>query len=79
MNFKELLEKKNDLITRAEEILDSAKTETRELTDDEVTELTGIKESVSRIEETLKLDEEVRSLEKMEIKEDTEPKEEMLE
>lgn len=79
MNFKELLEKKNDLITRAEEILDSAKTETRELTDDEVTELTGIKESVSRIEETLKLDEEVRSLEKMEIKEDTEPKEEKME
>ncbi len=77
MNFKELLEKKNDLITRAEEILDSAKTETRELTDEEVSELTGIKENVSRIEETLKLDEEVRSLEKMEVKE--EPKEEKME
>lgn len=77
MNFKELLEKKNDLITRAEEILDSAKTETRELTDEEVSELTGIKENVGRIEETLKLDEEVRSLEKMEVKE--EPKEEKME
>ena len=77
MNFKELLEKKNDLITRAEEILDSAKTETRELTDEEVSELTGIKENVSRIEETLKLDEEVRSLEKMEVKE--EPTEEKME
>lgn len=76
MNFKELLEKKNDLITRAEEILDSAKTETRELTDEEVTEITDIKENVRKIDETLKLDEEVRSLEKMEIKEDEEPKEE---
>ena len=32
---KILEEKKNDLITRAEEILESAKTENRELTDDE--------------------------------------------
>ena len=79
MNFKELLERKNDLITRAEEILNSAKTETRELTSEEVSEITDIKENVSRIDETLKLDEEVRSLEKMEIKEDTEPKEEKME
>lgn len=77
MNFKELLEKKNDLITRAEEILNSAKTETRELTDAEVEEINGIKADVSKIEETLKLDEEVRALEKMEIKED--PKEEEME
>ena len=72
MNFKELLEKKNDLITRAEEILDSAKTETRELTDAEVEEITGIKTEVSRIDETLRLEEEVRGLEKMEIKEEEE-------
>ena len=75
MNFKELLEKKNDLITRAEEILNSAKTETRELTDAEVEEINGIKTDVSKIEETLKLDEEVRALEKMEIKEEVKEEE----
>jgi len=79
MNFKELLEKKNDLITRAESILDSAKTETRELTDEEVRELTEIKDSVAKIEETLKLDEEVRGLEKYEVKDEKNEEEKMEE
>ena len=79
MNFKELLEKKNDLITRAEEILNSAKTETRELSDAEIDEIKGIKSDVNNIDETLRLDEEVRSLEKMEIKEEAEPKEDEME
>ena len=47
MNFKELVEKKNDLITRAEEVLNSAKTENRELTDAEVEEINGIKNDVT--------------------------------
>lgn len=75
MNFKELVEKKNDLITRAEEVLNSAKTENRELTDAEVEEINGIKADVARIDETLKLDEEVRSLDKMEIKEEVKEEE----
>ena len=75
MNFKELLEKKNDLITRAEEVLNSAKTETRELTDAEVEEINSIKVDVSKIEETLRLDEEIRALEKMEIKEEVKEEE----
>ena len=79
MNFKELLEKKNDLIVRAEEILDSAKTEMRELSDAEIDEIKGIKSDVNNIDETLRLDEEVRSLEKMEIKEEVEPKEDEME
>ena len=79
MNFKELLEKKNDLIVRAEEILDSAKTEMRELSDAEIEEIKGIKSDVNNIDETLRLDEEVRSLEKMEIKEEVEPKEDEME
>ena len=32
---KQLVEKKNDLITRAEEVLTTAKTEERELTEEE--------------------------------------------
>lgn len=79
MNFKELLERKNDLIVRAEEILDSAKTEMRELSDAEIDEIKGIKSDVNNIDETLRLDEEVRSLEKMEIKEEVEPKEDEME
>ena len=38
MNQKELLEKKNDLVTRAEETLNKAKAENRELTDAEMAE-----------------------------------------
>ena len=66
---KELMEKKNDLITRAEEIVNAAKAETRELTEDEVTELEGIKGDVAKITKTLDLDAEVRAMTKMEIKE----------
>jgi len=39
MNQKELMEKKNDLITRAEDTLNKAKAEERELTDAEMAEL----------------------------------------
>lgn len=67
---KELVEKKNDLITRAEEVLNVAKTEKRELNDAEVAEITEIRDNVKRIDETLKLDDEIRSLEKLEKKEE---------
>lgn len=52
---KELVEKKNDLITRAEEILNTAKEEKRELTAEEAEQIREIKESVDRISETLEL------------------------
>ena len=54
MYTKELTEKKNDLVTRAEAILDKAKAEKRELTDDEAQELAEIRDDVRRIKETLK-------------------------
>ena len=74
--MKELVEKKNDLITRAEEVLNNAKAEKRELTEAEANELTEIRDSVKRIDSTLKLDEEFRSIEPMEEKKDNTPKEE---
>ena len=78
MNFKELEEKKNDLITRAEETLNKAKEEKRELTDDEAAELAEIRDNVRRIVDTLKLDDDFKALDKpMEKKPDdtpTEPK-----
>ena len=70
MSEKEMLERQNDLITRAEEILDSAKAEQRELNDEEIAEITSAKEEVRRIKETLGLEEEVRAMEKTEIQEE---------
>lgn len=74
--MKELIEKKNDLITRAEDVLNLAKTEKRELTEAEAEELAEIRDNVRRIVETLKLDDDFREMEKMEVKEDDTPVEE---
>lgn len=71
--MKELVEKKNDLITRAEDVLNVAKAEKRELTEDEAKELAEIRDNVRRIVETLKLDDDFREIEKMEVKEDDVP------
>ena len=56
MNQKELLEKKNDLVTRAEETLSKAKAENRELTDAEMAELAEIRDNVRKIVKALDLD-----------------------
>jgi HK97 family phage major capsid protein len=74
--MKELIEKKNDLITRAEDVLNTAKTEKRELTEAEAAELAEIRDNVRKIIETLKLDDDFRKLDEMKVKEDAEPKEE---
>lgn len=72
--FKELIEKKNDLITRAEETLNKAKEEKRELTDDEAQELAEIRDNVRKIVDTLKLDDDFKDLDKpMEKKPDATP------
>ena len=73
---KFLEERKNDLITRAEEVLNKAKAEKRELTDAEAQELAEIKDDVRRIKETLKLDDDFREVMDAEKKPDPEPKEE---
>lgn len=69
MNFKGLNEKKNDLITRAEEILADAETKQRELTDDEAQELAEIRDDVRKIKEALKIADEIKE-EKQELKEE---------
>ena len=51
--YKALIEKKNDLITRAEEIVNGAETEKRELTDAEAQELAEIKDDVKKIKDAL--------------------------
>lgn len=59
---KDLLEKKKDLITRADEILDKAKAETRELTDDEAAELAEIRDNVRKIVKAMSLEDDIEEL-----------------
>ncbi len=73
---KEKQEKVNDLITRAEDVLNLAKNEKRELTEAEAQELAEIKDDVRKIKEFLQMDDDFREMEKMEVKEDKTPKEE---
>lgn len=61
--FKQLTEKKNDLITRAEEIVASAEAQKRELTEAEAAELAEIRDDVRKIKEQLGLVREVKDLE----------------
>lgn len=77
MYTKELREKKNDLITRAEEVLKKAEDEKRELTPDEAAELAEIRDDVKKIKDTLKIKEDVDNMsndeEKKTVVEETKP------
>ena len=76
---KELMEKKNDLITRAEEVLNTAKAETRELTDAEAQELAEIRDNVRRIMKTLELKGEFDKMEGAAMEKEGLPKDETTE
>lgn len=73
---KELNERKNDLITRAEETLNKAKAEKRELTEAEAEELAEIRDNVRRIMKTLELKGEFDKMEGNEIEKEALPKDE---
>ncbi|MBQ3158573.1 MAG: phage major capsid protein [Clostridia bacterium] len=62
MNEKELIEKQNDLMTRADELFNKAKEEKRELTPDEMQELAEIRDDIRRIKEALGLDRDFKEL-----------------
>ena len=74
---KELVEKKNDLITRAEEVLNAAKAETRELTEAEAAELAEIRDNVRRIMKTLELKGEFDKMEGAAMEKEGLPKDEV--
>lgn len=67
--LKNMIEKKNDLITRAETILNGAESEKRQLTDDEAAELAGIRDDVRKIKEALKINDELGADDKQPKKE----------
>lgn len=73
---KELNEKKNDLITRAEEVLNKAKGEKRELTEAEAEELAEIRDNVRRIMKTLELKGEFDKMEGKALEKEGLPKDE---
>ena len=73
---KELNERKNDLITRAEETLNKAKAEKRELTEAEAEELAEIRDNVRRIMKTLELKGEFDKMEGQDIEKEALPKDE---
>jgi len=73
---KELMEKKNDFITRADEVLNKAKEEKRELTEDEAMELAEIRDNVRRIMKTLELKGEFDKMEGQDIEKESLPKDE---
>ena len=76
---KGLNEKKNDLIIRAEEVLNKAKEEKRELTEAEAEELAEIRDNVRRIMKTLELKGEFDKMEGNEIEKESLPKDEVKE
>ena len=67
---KDLVEKQNDLLTRADEVLNKAKEEKRELTEDEAMELAEIRDDVKKIKETLGLEKEFKDIDKKEVVEE---------
>jgi HK97 family phage major capsid protein len=73
---KILKEKKNDLVTRGEALMEAMKT--RELTEDEAAELAEIRDDLKKIKEALGLEDEMREIleSEAEAKPDAEPKEE---
>ena len=73
---KGLNEKKNDLIIRAEEVLNKAKEEKRELTEAEAEELAEIRDNVRRIMKTLELKGEFDKMEGQEVEKEALPKDE---
>lgn len=73
---KEKIEKQNELLTRADEMVETAKTENRELTDDEMQELAEIRDDVKKIKEFLEIDDDLRDIDAKK-KEGNVPEEEM--
>lgn len=72
---KDLVEKKNDLMKKADEMLNKAKLEKRELTPDEMQELAEIRDDVMKIKKALGLEKEFDDMRELEEKADATPTE----
>ena len=72
---KDLVEKKNDLMKKADEMLNKAKLEKRELTPDEMQELAEIRDDVMKIKKALGLEKDFDDMRELETKQDATPSE----
>lgn len=72
---KDLVEKKNDLLKKADEMLNKAKLEKRELTPDEMQELAEIRDDVKRIKEALGLEKDINDMKDPEERQSAAPSE----
>ena len=72
---KDLVEKVNDLMKKADDMLNKAKLEKRELTPDEMQELAEIRDDVMRIKKALGLEKEFDDMRELEAKQDATPSE----
>lgn len=66
--MKELLEQRNAMLDELDKILDGAKTEKRAFSEEEIRKVAELKTKIGDIDQTVKLEEEVRGLEKKEVK-----------
>jgi HK97 family phage major capsid protein len=66
--MKVLIEKRNAMLDKLDSILAKAKEEKRAFDEAELKEVADLKEEIRKIDESIKLEEEVRGLEKKEIK-----------
>lgn len=70
---KDLVEKVNDLMKKADDMLNKAKLEKRELTPDEMQELAEIRDDVMRIKKALGLEKDFDDMRELEKKDDATP------
>lgn len=70
---KDLVEKVNDLMKKADDMLNKAKLEKRELTPDEMQELAEIRDDVMRIKKMLGIEKDIDDMRELETKQDATP------
>jgi len=79
MNYKKLNEDKNELVTRAEKILNEAKENKKELSQEEINEVKSLHERAKKIDKEIKLREENENMIKEFAKDEETNKEEVIE
>lgn len=77
--MKELMEKRNGLLTEMEGLVNKAKQETRAFDETETNRVEEIKKEIRSIDVTIKAEEEMRSFEKVEEKQEAEKDDEKVE
>lgn len=70
--MKALIEKRNALIEEMETLLGAAETETRAMNEEENTRFASIQSEIAELDKTIKAKDEVRAMEKKEVKENKE-------